>query len=270
MHSDPRPADRAEESSPAIPSISPQKLTVEEVAANGSASQKPRDKNRNDREGIPQKWEIGIAAFLAVVNALALIIYAFQLVEMRKSTDAATRAAQSAEEATKAAKASTRLDQRAWVSAMEVVGTPTIGSPLEIQVNIQNFGKTFAYELKTVGAVYEQKRGILSSFGSLGSDQPPYDAEIEKVGGTGDGSRSLLPPTGSSSISLRVPLRKEPVDEEYLSRIKAGTIKIYVFGKLTYRDVFGEPHWLTYCYWLDTDLVYKSNTSYNDTDHPEY
>ena len=74
-------------------------------------------------------------------------IYVFQLKEMRKSTDAATKAAKAAEDSVTLVRENAHLDQRAWVVVSDVSGVPEVGKPFIVTINISNLGKTFAKNL---------------------------------------------------------------------------------------------------------------------------
>jgi hypothetical protein len=60
---------------------------------------------------------------------------------MRKSTDAATKAARAADESIRLTREMSRLDQRAWVAAKGIAGIPEIGKPLTVIVAYGNTGK---------------------------------------------------------------------------------------------------------------------------------
>ena len=102
------------------------------------------DSNNFKKTANWEKRHFAINAIIAVVGGLALIIYWCQLREMRKSTDAATRAAKAAEDSITFARNSAHLDQRAWVAPIDVTGKPEEGKPYKVAVTFKNTGRTFA------------------------------------------------------------------------------------------------------------------------------
>jgi hypothetical protein len=56
---------------------------------NQSIDRKTSAQPRQDKEsnGIPRKWEIGIGAFLAVVNFAALFIYGYRWIDIDSSNE---------------------------------------------------------------------------------------------------------------------------------------------------------------------------------------
>src|SRR6476620_10683491 len=98
----------------------------------------------------PQWWQAFAAAVLVPVGAYALWIYGGQLDEMRKSTKAATKAANLAKRSVEQVERNSRLDQRAWVSVREIKGFPKANEPLRITAFITNTGRTPARHLKII------------------------------------------------------------------------------------------------------------------------
>ena len=93
-------------------------------------------------------FQLILAFFLVVAAIIGACIYGWQLSEMRKSTNAATKAAKAAEDSVLLAKQNAHLDQRAWVVVSDVSGVPEVGKPFIVTMNITNVGKTFAKNLK--------------------------------------------------------------------------------------------------------------------------
>jgi hypothetical protein len=208
---------------------------------------------------------ISVLTLLAI--CVTATVYYFQLKEMQKaakassqSADAATRAAESAEESVTLAKESrdlSRLDQRAWVGPFEVTGTPQADQVFKITVSVKNTGKTFAKFFSS---------DILVT--RIGKDDqiPDFKQSEEEYRSASKGmSVSVLPPNGVSSSIVAVK-KGEKLTKDEVNSLQSGEIKLFVFGKATYKDIFGCEHWTTYCWLLNTDWQYQAYETYNDAD----
>jgi hypothetical protein len=195
----------------------------------------------------------------------ALSIYKGQLIEMRAanklmkaSTDAATRAAKAAEDGIRKAEASSHLDQRAWVSTTGVGETHDVGQPVVTTVITKNSGRTFAKEV----IVESHRRGLPRG----------VEPDLSLKSDTKDGSRGLMAPdTEYPSETVGVGL----VGENDLQLVKKGDIRVFVFGTITYSDVFGCEHWTKFCWVLNPSHPDRAHWAYsaykigNDADSKE-
>ena len=88
---------------------------------------------------------VAICAQVLIFCVQAFIFYG-QFREMKKSTDAATKAANAAETSVKQATETMRLDQRAWVGPIHADGNlpAEVDKDFLISIQIKNSGKTFA------------------------------------------------------------------------------------------------------------------------------
>lgn len=190
------------------------------------------------------------AVFL--VGAVVAFIYGCQLNEMRKSTNAATKAAKAAEDNVALARENARLDQRAWVSATILTNDnpPKANKALSGSVVIKNSGKTFARRVSLAWYIQPVWK----------ENAPDFEggAKIEQ-------SSALLSPNaeyvakGYSSV---------PLTQAESDNIKSGEMLIYTFGKITYTDIFDCPHWTTFCSYLKPGdwKQYEICLQNNDTD----
>jgi hypothetical protein len=64
--------------------------------------------------------------------------------------------------------------------------------------------------------------------------------------------RSVIGPQVKTSKTYRLPA---PLDNAQIDQLRAGTAAIYVYGRITYRDIFGDPHFTVY------RLAYQSYSS---------
>src|ERR1051325_1376386 len=93
---------------------------------------------------------------LAVATILILLIYVGQLTEMRKSTNAAKRAARLAKKSIEHVETNARLDQRAWVTirTAKLIKLPALDEIPIVVLQLFNSGKTPALKLHTSSLVY--------------------------------------------------------------------------------------------------------------------
>src|SRR5712692_7195299 len=84
------------------------------------------------------------------------VIYSKQLSEMRKSTDAATSAANSAKQSIDQIERNAHLDQRAWVTVeiAKILKAPALDETPTVTLHIKNSGKTPARKFRVTGSVY--------------------------------------------------------------------------------------------------------------------
>lgn len=146
-----------------------------------------------------------------------------------------------------------RLDQRAWIGVDNITGIPTKGSLFNITVTIKNTGKTPAKN------VHPWKRDE----GHLRIPNVKAQCRDGLVSGTLK-STGFLNPGGVFFLTLN-PSHGVPLRQELRDVLKPGEL-LYVYGCITYDDVFDLPHWLTYCsFWDENTQGYDPCEKYNDT-----
>jgi hypothetical protein len=185
-------------------------------------------------------------------------IYFFQLKQINKSTDAATKAANAAEASVKQVTRTDRRDQRAWVAVVDIQGVPEVGAIFSVNLVAQNSGKTFAKNLTmraVVEAITEKER------------EPDFSLE-DSAAARKDSSVSLLAPNADyvMDIELRKQTPPHEITQSDLDGIRRGDLTVFVHGKMTYDDIFGCTHWTSFCTRLKPDLKYASYRKHNDAD----
>jgi hypothetical protein len=223
--------------------------------------EKKTDKNKAERlREYLERWHISLQLIVPSILSLGVIvliavqawIYSNQLDAMRD---------QLAE--MKESKYLARLDQRAWVAAIDITGVPEIGKPFEITVRVKNSGKTFARQMTVEKVAEVIAPGAQPHFIEdlrIDCDNPPFDA----VAGT-ESSVAILAPNGELLADL-VLKGFEKVTSEQLELIKSGDAIVVVHGRMCYRDIFDCPHWTTYCAQLGKNLKYAACRTHNDAD----
>lgn len=201
---------------------------------------------------------LAICACLTLILIFAqVIIYGSQLWQMKKSTNAATKAAKAAEESVKLTKESSRRDQRAWVAFTGVSGgSPAPDAPLIIKVKAKNAGKTFARNFRMYAYFLDVPQGGKPDFSE---DDKPHPG----------GSVFVLSPNGEWESNTDVMAGVTPTGKVTQAQIddwKSGRKTFLVCAKLTYDDIFGCHHWTTFCNQLSKDFSYRAYEEHNDAD----
>ncbi len=168
----------------------------------------------------------------------------------RDAANAATSAAKTAEQ-------TMRLDQRAWiaVTAVNSKQPPQINEKLLYSVHFIDTGKTPA-----TNVVIHPGDELLNK-----NQQPNFSAEITPV------RLGILSPGSERTYENGpVPTTRtvSTMTKDDLAFLRTKTLSIH--GKITYDDIFGCHHWITYCAYLKDDWSgYSFCPENNDTDSAE-
>jgi hypothetical protein len=208
--------------------------------------------------------QIILTAFILAAAIIAACIYGCQLSEMQKSTLAATKAAKAAEDSVVFATQNAHLDQRAWMALASVSGAPNVGEPFRVTITIRNTGKTPAKKVRIVPVVDPRPDG----------SPPDFEKKVEETaksyesGPYGIVSNAVVPPSATSGSTITA--SKGPLTAAGLETLK-GQQRVFVYGKITYEDIFGVSHWVTFCNVLmQTEAggwEYMAYSAYNDADN---
>jgi hypothetical protein len=104
--------------------------------------------------------------------------------------------------------------------------------PLAI-LTIKNFGQTPAHNVR--------------HFGDMCVREFPLDEHLPDSGEGGILSSGILPPGGHATKYVKIP-QNLPLGEGDKGDLQRRTKALYVFGRIDYRDVFGNECWTTYRY----------------------
>jgi hypothetical protein len=147
--------------------------TVDEGAPSGNGGKRERDSSRKKQTAEKPHWVAYVEACCAVLLVLITGTYTYyaagQLHQMKRSTDAATRAAKAAEDQGKLA----YVEERAWVGVVTAAlkykrpprkgeHMPPLTELLAVMVKITNTGRTPAVNLRigAKGAIVPNGEGI--------------------------------------------------------------------------------------------------------------
>jgi hypothetical protein len=151
-----------------------------------------------------------------------------------------------------------RRDQRAWVGTIEVIpawrdasNNPIYikeGSPARFGVTIINSGKSPALKVR-----------CKTKFTTLAADvkfSPNYEKfQRQSIGVIQPQGRFILPTAPSLG----------PITAADIDIFKNSKGILYLFGEITYEDIFKIPHWTTFCMFLAPTLDnFVVHGTYND------
>ena len=151
-----------------------------------------------------------------------------------KLVETGTRQSETARLAAEVAKLTADLlqaDLRAWVAVREIVltGDRSEGRPVDVKVFLINTGKTPARDLVgQVRVVMAKDYLARPEFAILSDDHP----------------RIALAP-GPTNIHIDRDNQRFPA--EHTRQYQEGEVRIYVHGRIIYKDVFGVAHQTTFC-----------------------
>ena len=227
-------------------------------APHGVETRKSRSDAEDDQHHQRLTLLVSWLTLFAIVG-YSIIMY-YQLREMISSTGATQQAVQEArlnrqqsEKALNAAIEQFHLDQRAWVAVVQMGGIPEISKPWKISVRARNTGKTFAESLHGTGSAEPVPKGQYPDFSRTPSTTSPITVAVLAPGA--DFDNVLGDPKG------------ENINQVAIDNFTQGRIVEFVYGKLSYRDVFGCPHWTEYCYILGADLRWVGCSVHNSADN---
>jgi hypothetical protein len=194
------------------------------------------------RQSLQRRWRSFISngqlmsVFFTGIIAVATVVYA--LVSIRQLTIMDRQLEQS------------RLDQRAWVGPVEALMPKSAESPEpHLGVKIMNSGKTPARKLRSQ---------ISTQYLPAGAEFVPIYKDVSmkpSISVIQPGMRINL----LSLATLGIMTRQE------MDGVRAGRNILYLYGLLTYEDIFGRPHWTKFCLYLQKDLTgFSVCDIYND------
>lgn len=213
----------------------------------------------------PDYWVrmyVGITGFLALLNVIGLVfvwnqrkIIQGQLTEMqgaRKQTDDIIK------QATKQTKISieshflnehmVKLEYRAWVQIKENKSTVNQNNHLlDADVTVENTGRTPAKKVHIRLCREEVESG----------ESPTYSYDEDQT----MAAQTAIPP----KYPLRLDFGKNfRVD---LDQIDRKNVNLFIHGIVTYDDVFGQHHWMTFCFIFEPDTQsFRAYEEHNETD----
>ena len=133
-----------------------------------------------------------------------------------------------------------RLAQRAWVGLHKGLHEPVEQNrALECYLSFTNVGQTPAMNVTGRYTVLPEKKGF---------DIESYVRKHAGASSTDIPSRGPIIP---GQVFVILANSREKVSQEEASQINSRNRIVYIFGEITYKDIFGERHESKYCYIVD-------------------
>jgi hypothetical protein len=147
-------------------------------------------------------------------------------------------------------KTASALDQRAWVGTIdESQLTFTLGQNVVVVVPVKNSGKTPALMVTTVAAMRTIDTGRFPEFNDL--KEP-----------TGVG---VIQPNAATYMSI---FSKEVLTQEIVEELTRGDRVLWIYGTITYNDIFSHHHWTTFAKTLNPiKKVWETPPVHNEVDN---
>lgn len=181
-----------------------------------------------------QRWTTIFTGVIAVATVIYAVVSSRQLAVMHQQLE------------------NSQLDQRAWVGPVEAI-MPKAGEKPEphLGVKIMNSGKTPARRLLT----------------KISTQYLPAEAEFApsyKDNSVKPGVSVIQPGMRINLFSLATLGVMTPQE---IDGVRTGRNILYLYGLITYEDIFGRPHSTRFCLYLQSDLSgFNACSTYNDAD----
>ncbi len=143
-----------------------------------------------------------------------------------------------------------RLEQRAWVFVTETRASELqVSRPLSITIGFKNTGRTPARNVQ-----------IAAHLDPLPKGQVP-EPRLDKTQ-----NRGVIPPNGTLFVTISTGRKHaEGVTEQGLEAITSGELIVWVYGTVTYDDIFETRQATMFCYMLHPDgKTFAAADVYND------
>jgi hypothetical protein len=137
-----------------------------------------------------------------------------------------------------------KIDQRAWIGIeyiQPIPPIPEIGKTFSVNIRLKNTGKTPARNMVQSGSFGPVKSLAAINFAIENENKHDVGQLMPNGGAT-------LPFTPLINSNTREPLI---FTQELFDAFNSTNFKIVVYGRIDYSDIFGDPHWVTYCGFLE-------------------
>jgi hypothetical protein len=169
---------------------------------------------------------------------------------MSDAVDQLSAAADNAKASIRATQEAMRLDQRAWIVWAGTEGIPELDKPWTIRTHFTNSGRTPAKNVKVNCALRTAKADSALDFRVVQTDPTP----------------TIIAPNDATTHCVLNPLTVEKVTQEALNVFSRKEIIIFIYGFVTYDDIFRKPHWVIFCHAMEPDgKSWIACKTHNDT-----
>jgi len=155
------------------------------------------------------------------------------------------KAANSARDGVDLARQTSRLDQRAWVSVHVASGIPQLNKIMPVIASMTNSGRTFAVNMRVC------QLGDFTN-NDAAYREPSHIPKFRDCSETDFTAPNIVAPTTTVNHEASVTAPNDltaglnAMQVEWLTN---GKTILWHFGKVTYDDFAGKPHWVQYCYY---------------------
>jgi len=227
--------------------------------ANELATTKKQTQADDDKKAFRDKLTIGLLILTVIAAGSGDVIFYCTMQDARVAANTQHIDTLAALNKTDAIM---KIDQRAWVGVeyiQPVPSIPAVGKSFAASIRLKNTGKTPAQHIA--------QSGYLDPVKTLNDINFSKDGENKQADG-------VLMPGGEITIPvtpLGNAITKSPAifTQELIDYIGNDEGKIVAHGRIDYNDIFGDPHWITYCGFLRVpfDGSFAFCDTHNDTDN---
>lgn len=192
-------------------------ISIKILPSPQSKAEATTQENHRKEKAEEDRWLVNSTIWLAVVTTfLALFTAALWWATRKLVIDA---------------KETSKRKLRSYVSVVATGRIPNAVNPIlpAFQIKIRNTGQTPAYGVR--------------SWRGIGIHELPLVTELKPMGAVTDADLVI----GSQCESVLPVRRVTPFATEQINGVKTGTHALYVFGRVEYRDVFGDRHFTDFC-----------------------
>jgi hypothetical protein len=206
---------------------SPQAATaIDLTKTKEKSSQSNGDSNKSSQPSSPD-WIMGFTGVLALTAVMQIVLFCLQLRWMRQGAATSVIAAQGAKDSAEAAKATVKsMNDTAQKELRAYMGVERISlrdSRPRWEIVIKNFGNTMAKDAEI--CIMAEVRTVPCDTFQLGERR----------------CKTVVMPKETLMFNEKVKFEKH--DRELLEQ---GAAELFIWGRINYRDVFGEQRWTTF------------------------
>jgi hypothetical protein len=181
-----------------------------------------------------------------------------QLEAQRELIRQVQRSANAAEASSKTSAETLRVSERAYVATTTtVLQQPAPGQQPRFNLSWTNVGHTTALQVWAYAHLIEVVP-VPNGLGQLNPMTVPVPRSLRQAHemARSDWSKSRV---GTMTVDAGQTVHSDVLWRSYtaegINSLKAGKIRLYLFVRVTYDDIFGRPHEAESCSWLNTDFT---------------
>lgn len=130
-----------------------------------------------------------------------------------------------------------RLDQRAWVVWKAIEGVPELDKTWTLKAYFTNSGKTPAKNVRVNCSLTPAKDESTLDFNKLAPVRNP----------------AIIAPNDPTTYCELNPLKINKINQDVLNIFSSKEATLFFYGFVTYNDIFGKEHWVTFCHAMAPD-----------------